>query len=494
MSGNTSAIDQYMTQYDKLTDALAAAADFTGALCRLALADRGIFATVTCRAKDSGRLRTKLENRLEEKRAKNEPLYKTVEDVENDLVDIIGVRVMLYFPSQVEEVEKIFARMFANADVKRMPATKGDPSKSLDTMTKLFQDGTVKKLVNETSNSISTGNYSTTFGGYRAIHIRCTVQPSNLVDEIRDSFTGTVRKLKTEIQIQSLLMHSWSEVNHDLAYKTLNGELSQEETRLLDFLNGIGQMGELALRKLKSILDARVKASSLPSDLPFASALKIAEFLRQFLNEQLKDQVKVFDLGDLEEFLYFITHHNLNDETILKQCLTECITKQKLDDTTIPIIGSLLDGILTGKAASTVLVYIAKDGSRRFRPFIRPDMNKALTGPRVQTEHRHEMIATVMDLTYRPLLQAAPAELEGCTFNRLLDAGLYAYPNISRYKGARFINREKTRDPGAREMIREVAAWFGKSKSPLVKYHIRIAQIIACKLYADAPYFRGLNF
>ncbi|KAF3904805.1 hypothetical protein ABW20_dc0104064 [Dactylellina cionopaga] len=348
-------IDQYMDQYDKLTGALAIAAEFTGHWCRSALADGGILANVTCRAKDSARLRTKLENRLREKNEKKEAPYKSVEDVENDLVDIIGVRVMLYFPSQVEEVEKKFAMMFADADVKRTPATKGDLSKSLDAMTGLFRDGSVKKLVDLTS--VSKGEYTPNFGGYRAIHIRCTVQPSNLVDDVGKEFTIRKFKLKTEIQIQSLLMHSWSEVNHDLAYKTLSGDLSQEETRLLDFLNGIGQMGELALRKLKAILDARVKASGPSSDVTFASPLEIAEFIRLFLNENFKDQVKLFDLGDLEEFLYFLQYRKLNNRNSLKQSLAKCITEQKLD-TNIPIIGGSEDysrsgRVVRGKSVST---------------------------------------------------------------------------------------------------------------------------------------------
>ncbi|KAK6339140.1 hypothetical protein TWF718_008564 [Orbilia javanica] len=489
---NNKAIDQYMTQYNDLTEALAIAAESIGALCRSALADSGILANVTCRAKDSSRLRTKLENRLQEKLANKEQPYKTIEDVENDLVDIIGVRVMLYFPTQAEAVEKLFARMFTKADIKRMPTTKGDPSKSLDSMAKFFQDGSARKVLG-TSNSIAyTGDFTPSFGGYRAIHIRCTAQPNDLVDEVRIKFTE--RKLKTEIQIQSLLMHAWSEVNHDLAYKTLSGKVSDEETRLLDFINGIGQMGELALLKLKSILDARVKVGGAYSGLAFASPAAIAEFIRQFLNQQYKDQANVFDLGDLEEFLYFLTYEGLNNEVTLGQWLTKCNMIQKLDDTKIPIIGTILDAMLrVGGDPSTELIRM-NDNTRTFHPFIRPQMNKALTGPKVQIENRYEIVATVLDLAYRPLLQAAPQELVGCTFNKLIEMDLYTYPNASRYKGARYINKEKVRDTTVWKMICEVAEWFAKSQSPVVKYHIHIARISVCRVFANARYFEGLNF
>ena len=42
-------------------------------------------------------------------------------------------------------------------------------------------------------------------------------------------------------------MHAWSEVEHDLVYKPLQGTLSDEELAILDELNGLVLAGEIAL-------------------------------------------------------------------------------------------------------------------------------------------------------------------------------------------------------------------------------------------------------
>jgi hypothetical protein len=65
---------------------------------------------------------------------------------------------------------------------------------------------------------------------------------------------------RVEIQVASVLMHAWSEVNHDLAYKPLQGELSEDEYSILDELNGLVMAGEIALERLQRAGEARVTA------------------------------------------------------------------------------------------------------------------------------------------------------------------------------------------------------------------------------------------
>lgn len=47
-------------------------------------------------------------------------------------------------------------------------------------------------------------------------------------------------------------MHAWSEVEHDLIYKPLQGTLSKEELAILDELNGLVLAGEIALERLQA--------------------------------------------------------------------------------------------------------------------------------------------------------------------------------------------------------------------------------------------------
>jgi ppGpp synthetase/RelA/SpoT-type nucleotidyltranferase len=63
-----------------------------------------------------------------------------------------------------------------------------------------------------------------------------------------------------EIQIASVLMHAWAEVEHDLLYKPVQGRLSDDEYAILDELNGLVMTGEIALERLQKAGEARVAA------------------------------------------------------------------------------------------------------------------------------------------------------------------------------------------------------------------------------------------
>lgn len=55
-------------------------------------------------------------------------------------------------------------------------------------------------------------------------------------------------------------MHAWSEVEHDLVYKPLQGKLSDDEYAILDELNGLVLAGEIALERLQRAGETRVSA------------------------------------------------------------------------------------------------------------------------------------------------------------------------------------------------------------------------------------------
>ena len=54
---------------------------------------------------------------------------------------------------------------------------------------------------------------------------------------------------RVEVQVASVLMHAWSEVEHDLIYKPLEGELSHYD--VTHMLNGLVASGEIALEQLQ---------------------------------------------------------------------------------------------------------------------------------------------------------------------------------------------------------------------------------------------------
>lgn len=79
---------------------------------------------------------------------------------------------------------------------------------------------------------------------------------------------------KTEIQVASVLMHAWSEVEHDLVYKPLSGNLSNEELSILDELNGLVLAGEIALERLNEAAKSRIKTENA-----FNNQYELASFL-----------------------------------------------------------------------------------------------------------------------------------------------------------------------------------------------------------------------
>ena len=70
-------------------------------------------------------------------------------------------------------------------------------------------------------------------------------------DEILNESQRKYGAARIEIQVASLIMHAWSEVEHDLIYKPMQGTLSEEELSILDELNGLVLAGEIALERLQ---------------------------------------------------------------------------------------------------------------------------------------------------------------------------------------------------------------------------------------------------
>lgn len=88
---------------------------------------------------------------------------------------------------------------------------------------------------------------------YRATH--CQVY---LAEE---DFAGTNANLKgttCEIQVCSLLAHVFNEIEHDLQYKPLSGELSEAEKEFIDQLGLLTKAGDLTIKRLLAETDERL--------------------------------------------------------------------------------------------------------------------------------------------------------------------------------------------------------------------------------------------
>lgn len=202
-------IDEFLSRYKQEKSFYSEAAKYCAERCEAVLGPSGIRAIVTDRPKREDRLEAKLNDRNKRKS------YKTVDDIFNDISDLAGVRIALYFPDDRSEVDTLIDTNFIVEETKTFPEKKR---------------GRKSKL-----------SYEKRFSGYWAKHYRVRLKVDDLGIEKR--FENAV----IEIQVASVLMHAWAEVEHDLLYKPLTGNPSTDERAILDEINGLVMAGEIAL-------------------------------------------------------------------------------------------------------------------------------------------------------------------------------------------------------------------------------------------------------
>ncbi|PSW04458.1 RelA/SpoT domain-containing protein [Photobacterium lipolyticum] len=248
-------IDDFLGQYNRQYDFYAELARLGSNELEQELAKRGIKAIVSYRAKKPERLKIKLEQRNH-----NKP-YKKVSDIFDDIVDLAGVRVALYFPSDREPVDEIVYELFKVNKRKVFPEKSHKPK------------------------------FEKRFSGYWASHYRVNIAD---IDKSKDRYKNAI----FEIQVASVLMHAWSEVEHDLVYKPLSGNLSEEELLILDEINGLVLTGEIALERLQKAMTERTKRNN-----DISGRYELTSLITSTLN---KNYIKKLKLGDTKILFNYI--------------------------------------------------------------------------------------------------------------------------------------------------------------------------------------------
>lgn len=266
-------IATFIEQYRREFDFFDAAARLVSLQLESALTSSGIRAMVTYRAKRPERL----EQKLMQRNAKR--LYKSHQDIYEDIADFAGVRVALYFPGSRDEVDKVISSRF-----------------ELVAEPKSFPTG-------------ATPSYAKRFSGYWATHYRLKLRESSLQEGQKRYAAARV-----EVQVASVLMHAWSEVEHDLVYKPLQGTLSDEEYAILDELNGLVLAGEIALERLQKAGEARVTREGAP----FASHFELAAYLLKAAAPLLKHGAHESALGRVDALYELLRRLELNTPEQLK--------------------------------------------------------------------------------------------------------------------------------------------------------------------------------
>jgi ppGpp synthetase/RelA/SpoT-type nucleotidyltranferase len=210
-------ISNFIARYVKEYDFYDQAARLVKQRLETNLRESGVRCMVTYRAKDVSRLEAKCRQRDDSRH------YASAEEIFDDIADLAGVRVALYFPAERHHVDSAINNLF-----RLLEPRKDFPNTDSQAASKRFR-------------------------GYYATHYRVQLKEDELSEPDRRYAIA-----KVEIQVASVLMHAWSEVEHDLVYKPLEGDLSEDEYAILDQLNGMVIAGEIALETLQRAGKRRV--------------------------------------------------------------------------------------------------------------------------------------------------------------------------------------------------------------------------------------------
>ena len=257
-------INQFIEDYKSKFNYYDMAARLGAKLLEEALRSSGIRAMVTSRAKNPSRLKVKVEQRSR----KRGVFYQTLAEIYEDIADLSGVRVSLYFPGDREKADKVINTLFAVREIRSFPNESKPPT------------------------------YNKRFSGYWANHYRV-----HMKEEMVQPSEKRYCAARIEIQVASVLMHAWSEVEHDLVYKPMQGTLSEEELAILDELNGLVLTGEIALERLQAAGNERIQNSKAT----FANQFELASYLYNYLsNNFLPEDIKL-RMGNIELLFRFLS-------------------------------------------------------------------------------------------------------------------------------------------------------------------------------------------
>lgn len=271
-------VSDFISAYTREYDYYQSASEICSRRCEQLLATQGIRAIVSHRAKRPNKLLAKLQQRNRDKN------YKNHDEIRADIPDLAGVRIALYFPGDRERVKGILSEKF---DVLK---SKDFPEKG-----KLRKD-------------------SKRFDGYHADHYR-VLMPESALEDGEKSYSAAA----IEIQVGSVLMHAWAEVEHDLVYKPESGMPSEDEHAILDELNGMVIAGEIALERLQKAVERRL---SNAQDSQFDNHYELAAYLYKWMRGSVPEGTEP-SIGRVDILWELLKRANLNSPERLLPLLPE---------------------------------------------------------------------------------------------------------------------------------------------------------------------------
>lgn len=132
-----------------------------------------------------------------------------------EITDILGLRVILYFEDDIYNVEEIIKREF----------------------------------VVDKGNSMDKRSFDADRFGYRSLHYIVSLNDKRLSLPEYSPY----KDIRFEIQIRSILQHSWAEIEHDIGYKSVN-EVPSNAKRTFYRIAALLEQADIEFVKLKKEL------------------------------------------------------------------------------------------------------------------------------------------------------------------------------------------------------------------------------------------------
>ncbi len=249
------------------------------------LSSNGIVShSITNREKDPEKLREKIT--IETKDYDN-PL--------NQITDLAGVRIITYFPSDMDKIVPLIEKEF-----------KVDPKHSVD-----------KRFSSDPA-----------IFGYASVHLVAQFIPERLKLPEYALFKG----MKCEIQVRTILQHAWAEIEHDIIYKSTE-DIPFQLRRRFASLAGLLEIADREFESLRQeekgvretiqnkIRKARI---NIPVDLD-----SISFYLKKYHKEKILEShrasllnklIKSMKISTIEEFDKILSQANLGKiDKVLKE-------------------------------------------------------------------------------------------------------------------------------------------------------------------------------
>lgn len=134
----------------------------------------------------------------------------------NQITDLVGLRIITYFEDDIDKIAEIFKNEFEI----------------------------------DYPNSIDKRNVDADKFGYRSLHYVASLNKARLNLTEYKKFKG----LKFEVQIRSILQHSWAEIEHDLGYKGAN-EIPKTAKRTFYRVAALLEQADIEFVKLRKEIE-----------------------------------------------------------------------------------------------------------------------------------------------------------------------------------------------------------------------------------------------